>query len=84
MCCDSNIYPTAVTVTFINNSGSIYTQWHKHLQVMIAFTHGSSNIYQSSNNRFLVSKLCGSHAQFNGRKTASVVLLTSMEIVMIL
>ena len=52
VCRDSNIYPTAVTVTLINNS-SIYTQWYNHLQVMAAVTFSNS-----SGNRFLVSKLC--------------------------
>ena len=79
MCCDSNIYPTAVTVTLINNSSSIYTQWHKNLQVIAAVTFTNSR-----GDRFLVSKLCRSHAEFNGKKTSSVVLLTSMETAMIL
>ena len=52
MCHDSNNYPTAVTVTLINNSGSVYTQWHKHL-LMAAATFTSS-----SGNRFLISKSC--------------------------
>ena len=61
---------------------------------MTAFTHSDVNIYKgqqhllmiavtftnSSGNRFLVSKSC---TEFNGKKTYSVILLTSMETVMI-
>ena len=38
----------------------------------------------SNDNRFLVRKLCESHAELNGRKDTGVVMLTSMETAMIL
>ena len=38
----------------------------------------------SSGDGFLVSKVCRSDAEINGKKTSSVVLLTSMETAMIL
>ena len=45
----NNIPPTTVTVTLIKNSGSIYTQWHKHLHYA-AVTFTSSSGY-----RFIVN-----------------------------
>ena len=43
----SNIYPTAVTMTLIKNSGSIYTQWCKHLHyAALTFTSSSGYRFQ--------------------------------------
>ena len=39
----------------------------------------AATFINSSGDRFLVIKLCGSHAEFNGKKTSCVVLLTNME-----